>query len=78
MRKKGGNEKNKCGGSDCEEYIREVIVGWYYSFIIHEKLYVNEKKEKCEKEKKKNYKWKGKGWEWNVRMKWKEKKEEKV
>ena len=53
MRKKGGNEKNKCGGSDCEEYIREVIVGWYYSFIIHEKLYVNEKKEKMWKEKEK-------------------------
>ena len=73
-------KKNKCGGSDCEKYIREVIVGWYYSFIIHEKLYVNEKKEKCEKKKKKKkyYKWKRKGWEWNVRMKWKEKKEEKV
>ena len=54
MRKKGGNEKNKCGGSDSEKYKREVIVGWYYSFIIHEKLYVNEKKEKCEKKKKKN------------------------
>ena len=63
MRKKGGNEKNKCGGSDSEKYKREVIVGWYYSLIIHEKLYVNEKKKKVQmkkmKKKKKRMRMKG-------------------
>ena len=46
-------KKISVGEVDSEKYIREVMVGWYYSFIIHEKknLYVNEKKKKCEKKK---------------------------
>ena len=37
-----------------KKYIRDVIVGWYYSFIIHEKLYVNEKKKDVKRKRKKN------------------------
>ena len=43
-------KKISVGEVDSEKYIREVMVGWYYSIIIHEtKIYVNEKKKKCEK-----------------------------
>ena len=39
-------KKISVGEVDSEKYIREVMVGWYYSFIIHEKNYMWMKRKK--------------------------------